>query len=151
MASPSQFAVAGSIFAAMILLALVSPKSKGASVNGKVPSNWICGVLAISLGALALWTPRSLNWGATSVLLLCDIFALGFVLYCSRRSGWNPTHKLALASGAALAYGLHSFTQQPVMGAGALARVGNGVFLAIALGIIVLASRRLSGELSKVG
>jgi RsiW-degrading membrane proteinase PrsW (M82 family) len=46
-------------------------------------------------------------------------------------------HTLSLAAGGALAYGIHAFWETPVAGGnGALARVGNAVFLAAATALI---------------
>jgi hypothetical protein len=46
------------------------------------------------------------------------IFGLVAVLVVrwSRRAGWAPAHRVALAGGALLAYAWHSFLEKPVIG-----------------------------------
>jgi hypothetical protein len=46
------------------------------------------------------------------------IFGLVAVLVVrwSRRAGWGPAHRVALAGGALLAYDWHSFLEKPVIG-----------------------------------
>ena len=54
-------------------------------------------------------------------------------------------HKLALAGGAALAYGWHAFIEKPVIGGGVIgARIGNAIFFLGAIEIIAFAAKRTS-------
>jgi len=142
-ASPIEFAGAGVVCGVLILLAMFTPQKRKSVENSSAPQPWLCALFALVLGSAALCTPNSWGWGAVVIMLLCDLIALVAVLTFSRCLGWTPRHKLALAAGAVLAYGWHAFLQTPVFGTGLVVRVGNGVFLATALGIIWLASKRM--------
>jgi hypothetical protein len=74
-----------------------------------------------------------------------DVLFLAFVFALSRRTQWRPLLTLSLAAGGALAYGLHAFGETPVAGgSGALARIGNVLFLALAVALIAAGAKRCS-------
>jgi len=77
-------------------------------------------------------------------MLAIDIVFLAPVFVLSRRAAWTPLHILSLAAGGALAYGTHAFLQPPVAGGSNLvvARIGNVIFLAAAVAVIVAGARR---------
>jgi hypothetical protein len=63
----------------------------------------------------------------------------------SRAPAWGELHRLALAGGAALAYAWHAFIQTPAVGkGGTVDRMGNAVFAAALIALLVIAARRLS-------
>ncbi len=63
----------------------------------------------------------------------------------SQDSAWDATHRLALAAGAALTYAWHSFIQNPAVGAGGVSfRVGNAIFAAGLVVLLVFAARKTS-------
>jgi hypothetical protein len=75
---------------------------------------------------------------------------LVLVLAWSRRSGWGLRYQLALGAGAALAYGWHAFLQHPAVGGlDASVRVGNGIFLVGAVGLVWFGARSI-GEDAKM-
>ena len=145
MASIRQFSSAA---AAVLLLGILAfqiplgnkPKSPG---SRPAPSPWLPGVFALATGSAMLLTPKAWGWGAVAVLLTLDLIVLALVLFWSQRSGWGLQHKLALASGAALAYGWHAFVEHPSVGQlDSSVRAGNVVFLAGAVALILFAARR---------
>jgi len=151
-ASHAQLLTAGVIIIALIILAFLLPRLSSANTGGTVPNPWIIGVLALAAGSAILVAPagsaillRSKNWGwgAFALILAIDLCVIALVLFWSRRGGWDLRHKLALASGAALAYGWHAFIGHPVVGGGVtMARIGNAIFLLGAIALIAFAARR---------
>jgi hypothetical protein len=65
----------------------------------------------------------------------------------SRCTGWTQLHTLSLGAGGAVAYGLHAFRQTAFGGGVVLSRVGNVIFLAIAVVLIAVGAKR-SGVLA---
>jgi hypothetical protein len=63
----------------------------------------------------------------------------------SGRTGWTAIHRLALAGGAATAYGWHAFVQTPSLGnTGAITRVGNLLFAVLAANLVAAGARKAS-------
>ncbi|MGH9529203.1 MAG: hypothetical protein ACRD2S_04710 [Terriglobales bacterium] len=135
-ASDTQLASAAVLCAALIALASAFHVRRSSRDPGYVPSPWIVGVSALVAGAVFLIVPNAWGWWAVALYLVLDCVATGAVFQWSRRRGWELPHRLALAAGAAFAYGLHAFTEHPVVGKNmTVARIGNVVFL---LGLVVL-------------
>lgn len=148
--SPVQFACAGIACVVLVVVAFLIPRRKGRAESGSVPSAWITGIVALALGLGVLFTPDGWNWGAFAAILAIDLAFLAFVRILSQRSAWTALHTLSLGAGGALAYGLHAFVERPVMGAGFVARVGNVIFLAAAVAVIVAGTRRTARSLATV-
>jgi hypothetical protein len=144
LASRSQFIGAAVVIVLLVVAALVLPVKRRKDVGvGVVPSAWLVGAVALAFGSAALFVPKDWGWGAVAALLALVVVMLVLVIAWSRRSGWGLRYQLAFGAGAALAYGWHAFLQHPAVGAlDASVRVGNGVFLAGATGLIWFAARR---------
>ena len=95
------------------------------------------------LGLGVLYTPPSWGWGAVGAVLALDAVFLAMVEVFSRRTGWSALHTFSLAAGGALAYGVHAFTQKPLLGGVVGMRISNAVMLAAAVWMIWLGARRL--------
>jgi hypothetical protein len=151
-ASQAQLFTSGVIIIALIILAFLLPRLSSAKTGGPVPNPWIIAGLALVAGSGILVAPagsaillRSKNWGwgAFALILAIDFCVIAIVLLWSRRSGWDMRHKLALASGAALAYGWHAFIGHPVVGGGVtMTRIGNAIFLLGTVALIAFAAKR---------
>jgi hypothetical protein len=151
-ASHAQLLISGVIIVALIILGILLPRGSAAKSAGTVPNPWIIGGLALAAGSAILVAPtgsaillRSKNWGwgAFALILVIDLCMIALVLFWSSRSGWDIRHKLALAGGAALAYGWHAFVGHPVVGGGVnLVRIGNAIFLLGAIALIAFAAKR---------
>jgi hypothetical protein len=77
--------------------------------------------------------------------VLMDLALIVAISILSHRTAWNALHRLALAGGAALAYAWHAFIQTPAVGsAGTSFRIGNAVFAAALILLLVFAARRTS-------
>lgn len=143
LASHAQLASAAVICIALVVPAFLLPTRSYPEVARVAPNPWLTGALTLAAGSAVLLTPKGWNWGAALLILAIDICTVGLVLFWSRRIGWDMRHKLALAAGAALAYGWHAFIGTPVVGARvAVVRIGNAVFAFGAIALIVFAAKR---------
>ena len=116
--------------------------------GGRVPSPWITspwitGAVVFLLGMGILHVPPKWGWAAVGALLAIDAVFLVLVAFLSRHTGWSALHTLSLAAGGALDYGIRAFTAKPLVGGLLWMRIGNAVFLAIALWLIWLGARRV--------
>jgi hypothetical protein len=103
------------------------------------------GAIALIASSIFLITPPAWAWGAVAIYIALDLIVIAIVTAMSRRSGWGGSHRLALAAGAALAYGWHAFIQKPVDGStGPTVWASHAVCLLIALAVIFFATRRQS-------
>ncbi|MDP9052166.1 MAG: hypothetical protein M3O31_15815 [Acidobacteriota bacterium] len=133
------------LFVAVVLSAFLLPAGVRHAVAGAVPSAWGIGVMAFLLGLGVMSTPPKWGWGACAALLAIDAVFLCVVWILSRRTAWSALHVFSLGAGGAVAYGVHAFLQKPLLPGGLLwARIGNGVFLAAALGVIGVGAKRVS-------
>lgn len=140
-ASRMQLGVAALVCALLVVVAFATPAGMTRR-KSSVPSPWLTGVAALLLGLLFELIFPQWGWGAVGLMFAVDAVFLGMVLVLSRRTSWTLLHTLSLGAGGAVAYGLHAFLQKPFGGGVVLARVGNVIFLAIAVVLIVLAVRR---------
>ena len=144
LASKAQFAVAAVVIVLMVVAAFIIPAGRGDEARGNAPSAWIAGAAALVFGSAALFVPMDWGWGAVAALLALDTAMLVVVAVWSQREDWGLMHQLALGAGLALAYGWHAFLQHPAVGKlDASVRVGNGIFLAGAIGLTWFAAKRV--------
>jgi hypothetical protein len=143
--SPVQLLSVAALCGLVVVCAFLLPRGGRGSLDGAVPSAWISGVIGLVFGWGLLSTPPKRGWGAVGTMLGIDVIFLGLVWILSRRAGGGARHKLGLAAGGAIAYGAHAFLQKPLIGGVLWARIGNGVFLAAAIGVIALGVKRVSG------
>jgi hypothetical protein len=109
-----------------------------------IPNPWLCGVFTLAAGSLFLLVPKNWAWGAVAAILALESIVVGSVLLWSRSYRWGLRHKVALASGAALAYAWHAFIENPAAGhLDSSVRVGNAIFALAALGLISVAAQRV--------
>jgi heme O synthase-like polyprenyltransferase len=90
-----------------------------------------------------MYTPPRWGWAAVGAMLALDVAFLLLIAFFSQRTGWNPLHVLSLAAGGALDYGLHAFTQKPLIGNVLGMRISNTVFLVAAVWLIWLSVRHV--------
>jgi hypothetical protein len=82
------------------------------------------------------------GWAVVATYLGLYAVALVVVGQWSRRAGWTPLHRLAVAGGGLLTYAVNGFVQTPILGSkGTIALVGNAVFAAGAVVLLVGAVR----------
>lgn len=142
-ATRMQFVVSGIVVVATVIAAFLLPARRTGREAAPAPSPWLCGAVALIAGSLFLIVPRAWAWGAVAIYLAVDLVVIFLVTGMSRRSGWAGSHRLALAAGAALAYGWHAFLQMPVDGTTGIAiRASNAVCLLVVLALIAYAARR---------
>jgi hypothetical protein len=140
-ASRTQLGVTALLCVLLIVIAFATPAGMKRR-EGAAASPWLTGAGAFVLGSLLLLVPMRWGWGAVAAMLAVDAVFLLMVTVLSSRTGWTLLHTLSLGAGGAVAYGLHAFRQRAFGGGVVLSRVGNAIFLAIALVLIVLAVRR---------
>ena len=152
-ASTTQFAISGIVCLATVIAAFRLPARKTDSMShGWVPSYWLVGAVALIAGSIFLTVPNRWGWLAVAIYLSMDAALIGAGYVFSRRKDWNASHRLALAGGAALAYAWHAFIQRPVVPATNLnMRVGNAVFAAALILVLVIAGRRISRSVEQNG
>jgi hypothetical protein len=144
-ASHVQFLSVGVVSIVLIVAALLLPVRKVPTARGFVPSPWVTALLTLMLGLAVMQTPPRLEWWAVVIMLAGDAIFLRLAAQLSRRSGWNGLNTFSFAAAGAVAYGLHAFLQKPLLpGSLVMARVGNAVFLAAAIAVIVVGAKRTS-------
>jgi hypothetical protein len=152
MASVPQFISAGVIAMTLIAAAFRLPRTAAPILAGTVPNPWLVGAAALAAGSLFLVVPPDWGWWAFAACLALDLGAIVAIWAWSRHSGWNGSHRLALAAGAVLAYAWHAFVQTPVVpGTAGSTRIGNAVFALGAVILISCAARKLPVNADFVG
>jgi hypothetical protein len=142
-ASKAQLLSAAVLSVLLIVSAFLVPARRSRVAEGMVPSSWITGAVAFVLGMGVMNTPPKWGWAAVGALLAIDAVFLVLVKLFSRQTGWSALHHLSLAAGGALAYGIHAFTQKPLIGGLQGMRISNTAFLAAAVGLIWLEAKRV--------
>jgi heme O synthase-like polyprenyltransferase len=127
----------------LTLCAFLIPVRRPRVGVGTVPRPWITGAVAFVLGMAVLYMPGRWGWGAVGGLVAVDAVFLGLVAFLSRRTRWSALHTFSLAAAGALDYGVHAFTQKPLLGGVPGMRVSNAVCLAGAVWMIWLGARRV--------
>src|SRR5580658_3209858 len=142
MASTVQLCVSAVVCVAAIVAAFLLPARSAPRKPGSVPSPWLIGAAALVAGSIFMTVPPTWAWGAVAIYLLLDLMMIAAISALSHRERWNGLHRLALAGGAALAYAWHAFIQNPAVGdAGPSTRIGNVIFAAGLIGMLVVAAR----------
>jgi len=147
-ASIPQFIGAAVVVLSFSVLAFLIPIRPQQQPQISAPSPWFVSPLlvaasALAFGSAALFVPMRWGWGAVAALLALDLAMLLLVIPWSRLAFWTLKHQLALGAGAALAYGWHAFVQVPAVGKpDASFRIGNAIFLAAAIALILFAATR---------
>jgi hypothetical protein len=146
-ATPAQLATSAAIVILLVVVAFRLPRpthSAPSRAAQAVPSPWLFFAIALAAGSAILLVPKPWGWWAAAIILGLELGVAALVLLLSRRDGWRPAHKLALAAGAALSYAWHAFIEPPVLGGTGLdVRIGNAIFALGAVLLIVFAARQL--------
>ncbi len=146
-ASKSQFLVAAVVCVVAVVGAFRLPNRSAARTTGWVPNPWLVGAATMIAGSIFLVVPNVWGWLAVGLYVLMDLMLIAAVSALSNRAGWNGQHRLALAGGAALAYAWHAFLEHPAVGNGGTSfRIGNAVFAAALIVLLVIAARRTASQ-----
>ena len=150
LASTPQFASAAIVIPLLIVLAFTGPMRRPQSPlpapTQPAPSAWLLGIISLAFASAAMLVPKDWGWGAVAALLGLIGAMLLVVAGWARRGYLGLPHQLALAAGAALAYGWHAFLQKPAVGGlDGTVRIGNAIFLAGAIALILYAAKRNAG------
>lgn len=139
LAPPTQLASAAVACVLLVVIAFRIPRRTTTSQQ-TVPSPWLLGTFTLLAGSGVLLVPKQWGWWAALAVLALDVLVLFTVLDWSRSSQWSMRDKLALASGAALAYAWHAFIENPAVGhMNTSVRIGNAIFASGAIVLIATA------------
>lgn len=127
----------------LLLFALLFPRLGLQPDIGSMPNAWTTGAVAFVLGMGVLSTPPAWDWGAVCALLAFDALFLSLLAFFSRRTGWNALHTFSVAAAGALDYGIHAFTQKPLLGGAHEMRITNVILLAGATCVVWMGARRI--------
>lgn len=143
-ASSSQFTWSALACLALVVTAFSLPRRNGGRAAGTVPSPWLLGIAAFISGMIFMFVPQRWAWGAVGIYVLLDMVWIATILRWSARTRWKGLHPLALAAGAAMAYGTHAFFETPAVGGAVnlVTRIGNALFACLALAVIAIGARR---------
>ena len=140
-ASKTQFVVSGIVVVLAAVAAFLLPARPAGTNPEPAPSPWLAGAIGLIAGSIFLIVPPALAWGAIAIYLGLDLIVILAVTTMSKCSGWGGIHRLALAGGAALAYGWHAFLGKPVDGTtGLTIRLSNAICLLIIVTLIAFAA-----------
>jgi len=144
LATIPQFSVAAFACLITIIVAFRLPQPAPDRAPGQPPAAWLIGCVSLAAGSVFLLVPKQWAWWAVAAYLLLDLLMIAAVGHWSRQSAWSASHRLALAAGAAGAYAWHAFVQTPAVGGAGIAdRVGNTIFAAGLVVLIIVAAKRL--------
>lgn len=145
-ASSMQFLVAAIVCVLAVVAALALPGTTPGREPGSTASPWLVGFGALAAGSVFMLVPKGWGWMAVGIYLALDVIVIAAVWSMSQNAAWNATHRLALAAGAALTYAWHAFiVPKPVVGAGGASfRIGNAIFAAALIILLMFATRKTS-------
>jgi len=128
---------------AALLVALALRLPRAVRTAGPVPPAWAVLVGGLVAGA-AFMLAQGLSGNAAMVLTLLVEAALATVaIRLSARDGWSDRHTLALGAAALLTYAWHAFPQGSIVPVSpTVDLVGNAVFAAGAVVLLIMAARR---------
>jgi hypothetical protein len=143
-AAPGQFLGVFVCVVALVIVAFTVGQPRARS-DRPAPGPWIVGTFSFLTASVFMSLRYVLaDWPIVFAYLLLYGFVTVMIVRWSGRAGWGAEHRLALAAGTLLTYAWHSFPQRPVLGsAGTTDLVGNAVFSAAAVILLVGASRRI--------
>ncbi|MGI5125198.1 hypothetical protein ACQEVB_00145 [Pseudonocardia sp. CA-107938] len=127
--------------ALLVVLALRLPRLDRRP--GTVPPAWAVLGAGLVAGAVFMLVQALPGVPATLIVLPVEALLAAAAVTLSLRPGWTPRHTFALAAAALLTYAWHAFPQTPIVPvAPAVDLVGNAVFAAAAVAVLVAAARR---------
>ena len=146
-ASPAQ--LAGTVLAIAAAIAAARLRRAPPPVDERPPpSPWLVGATAL-LAGLAFMAPHEIIRGWPLVAWYLGLYAAvaGVLRRWSRRRAWSAVHETATAAGALLTYAIVAFPAEPIVGSkGSTDLIGNGIFAALAVVLLAVAFRRVSGR-----
>ncbi len=145
MASPAQFAGSAAVIVALIAAGLLLGRRPARTADTDAPRPWP--VAAASFAVSGLYWNREMLLPVSDriVAVAWCVLAAALTVVCvrwSRRSGWGPAHRLALAGGALLTYVWVGFTHARDMGVPTTTGLlGNAIFGTAAVLLLAAAAR----------
>ena len=143
LASKAQLLSVAVLSSLLMLAAFLLPTQRPRTAILMVQPPWLTGVIGFVLGMGVLYTPPNWGWAAVVALLTIDALFITLIFLSSRKTDWGATHILSLAASGALAYGVHAFTQRPLVGGLLGMRISNIALLIAAILLICLDAKRV--------
>jgi hypothetical protein len=142
LAAPGQLTGSVLVVVGLIVAASRIRGPQPVSDPSPAPSPWLVGAVAFGASSVFLAAGGLRGWPLVAGYLVLYAVMIVLVLRWSRRAGWGPAHRLALAGGALLTYAWNAFPQPPVLGAtGTADLIGNTVFATGAVALLLVAAR----------
>jgi hypothetical protein len=152
--SAEEIAISLALTTALAVAAFRLPRRRLTQATGRhAPNPWVAGGAAFVLtGVFMALTRLSHDLKLPAAVLIFAYFLLyGLAVWAvwrwSGRIGWSEEHKFALAAGALLTYAWYGVAQTPH---DALDLIGQAIFALLALGLVILASRRVRTDKSEL-
>lgn len=142
-ASTVQVASVWVIIAIVVAIALRCPRATSPR-TGTAPSPLLVGIATLVFGAAVMTVHKAIHGWPLVAAQTAVVVIMAVVLFAwSRRATWTPLHTLAAAAGPLIVYAVNGFPQPPVVGSkGTIDLVGNAIFAAIALALLIAALKR---------
>jgi hypothetical protein len=112
LASPAQLAETAAVVAVLVGAAFAVGRRPRPPLDRRAPNPWAVGTAALVAASLYNLLPS--NWAGVTAMIALLAGVAGAVAVLSRRRGWGPAHRLALAGGALLATAWLAFLVQPL-------------------------------------
>ncbi|ATW28756.1 hypothetical protein DCMF_19735 [Candidatus Formimonas warabiya] len=142
LASAPQLIGAAVVALVLIGIAFALGRRPHPKTGGRTPHSWQVGILSFVISSLFFAASESWMGVAIKLFLLAVITAL--ITRWSRRQGWGPAHRLALAGGALLTYAWGGFILTMLLGRTEIIHfIGNGIFASGAVVLLIIAARRI--------
>jgi hypothetical protein len=142
--SAGQLAGAAAATVALAVLALRLPRQAPAAAGDAPPSPRTVAAAAVLAGLLFMAGAAlaDLDWLVVTAWLALWFTGVRLVLTWSRRPGWSPRHRLALAVGPLATYGWFSLLSAPMLTTSAwVDRMGDVLFVSLAIAVVATAYR----------
>jgi len=140
MASAPQLAGAGAVTVALVGVAFAIPRRPRPASDRHAPNRWLVGAVAFLAAGAFFAKPES--WAGVAMASVLVAAMAVVVSRWSRRAGWGPSHRLALAGGALLTYAWGGFVLLAIEGdANTVNLLGQTILVLGALALLLAAGR----------
>ncbi|WP_438704588.1 hypothetical protein [Tabrizicola sp.] len=141
-ASPLQLGISAGVIAILIFGALRIRMPAAAFNRQFVPPPWLLALWMLILTMLLLVVIDTGTWWGVAGWIVIVTGLISSLAVWSSREGWSPRHRVGAVGGAILTYAWIGFPQVPTIGTpGPIDTVGNAIFAAIAVSLVVRAWR----------
>lgn len=142
LASPMQMLGAAAVALGLIITAFALKKTRTTTAARPTPKPWVVGAAAFVLSNAFFLRPESWAGVVMGISVLC--IAAVLIIRLSRRQGWGIWHQFALVAGTLPTYAWAGFVLTGLFRPDdALAWIGNVVFAAMAIALLLMTAKRV--------